>query len=249
MLLMAWMGVLFAQSNLNKGLTAFNQRAEGSIEDKARPEPINKAIKFYQLALREPEDEIEAVIGLLKSYYYKGKYVAESDDQKKYIFDQAKQLASIYMKQYSDRADLRYWYLSNLGSWAEVYGILTAAREGVADQMREHAEKIIELEPEYQNGGGYLLLGAVHYKSPYIPFILSWPDNKEAVKFLEKSTIIGYATPVQKVYLAQALYKERERKRAIKLLNEVANMSPSTNNSLSDWEQIKKARELLKKYN
>ena len=246
---MAWMGILFAQSNLNKGLTAFNQRAEGSVEDKARPEPINKAIKFYQLAIREPEDEIEAVIGLLKSYYYKGKYVAESDDQKKYIFDQAKQLASIYIKQYSDRADLRYWYLSNLGSWAEVYGILTAAREGVADQMREHAEKIIELEPEYQNGGGYLLLGAVHYKSPYIPFILSWPDNKEAVKFLEKSTIIGDATPVQKVYLAQALYKERERKRAIKLLNEVANMSPSTNNSLSDWEQIKKARELLKKYN
>ena len=201
------------------------------------------------MAIREPEDEIEAAIGLLKSYYYKGKYVAESDEQKKYIFDQAKQLASIYMKQYSDRADLRYWYLSNLGSWAEVYGILTAAREGVADQMREHAEKIIELEPEYQNGGGYLLLGAVHYKSPYIPFILSWPDNKEAVKFLEKSTIIGDATPVQKVYLAQALYKERERKRAIKLLNEVANMSPSTNNSLSDWEQIKKARELLKKYN
>ena len=129
-----------------------------------------------------------------------------------------------------------------------MYGILAAAREGVADQMREHALKIIGLDPNYEDGGGYFMLGAVHYKSPYIPFLLSWPDNEEAVKWLEKAVNTGEATPVQKVYLAQALYKEKEKEGALKLLNAVANMTPSRNDPLSDWEQIKKARAFLKEY-
>ena len=152
------------------------------------------------------------------------------------------------LDKYPKNVELHFWYLSNLGSWAEVYGILTAAKEGVADQMKDHALTIIALNPNYEDGGGYFMLGAVHYKSPYIPFFLSWPDNDEAIKWLKKANETGEAKPVQKVYLAQALYKNKEKSSAISLLEEVTNMTPTKVESLADWEQIKKARILLKEY-
>ncbi|HIB80194.1 MAG TPA: hypothetical protein EYO54_08285 [Candidatus Marinimicrobia bacterium] len=227
-------------------MTAYNRRAEGSIEDQANPKQINDAIEFFQFAM--DESKVEAVVGLLKSYYFKGKYIAKTENEKKVIYNSAKELALENLDKYPKNIELHYWYLSNLGSWAEVYGILTAAKEGVADQMKDHALTIIELNPNYEDGGGYFMLGAVHYKSPYIPFFLSWPDNDEAIKWLKKANETGEAKPVQKVYLAQALYKNKEKSSAISLLEEVTNMTPKKVESLADWEQIKKARILLKEY-
>ena len=89
------------------------------------------------------------------------------------------------------------------------------------------------------------MLGVVHYKSPYIPFILSWPDNDKAISYISKSISIGEPIPNQKVYLAQALYKDGRKVEAIKLLEEVANMQPSINDKVRDWEQIGIAKQLL----
>jgi tetratricopeptide (TPR) repeat protein len=246
LIIFIWVGILFSQSNLEKGMTTYNRRAEGSIEDQANPKQINYAIEFFQFAM--DESKVEAVVGLLKSYYFKGKYIAKTENEKKVIYNSAKELALENLDKYPKNVELHYWYLSNLGSWAEVYGILTAAKEGVADQMKDHALTIIELNPNYEDGGGYFMLGAVHYKSPYIPFFLSWPDNDEAIKWLKKANETGDAKPVQKVYLAQALYKNKEKSSAISLLEEVTNMTPTKVESLADWEQIKKARILLKEY-
>ena len=246
LIIFIWVGILFPQSNLEKGMTAYNRRAEGSIEDQANPKQINDAIEFFQFAV--DESKVEAVVGLLKSYYFKGKYVAKTEDEQKVIYNSAKELALENLDKYPKNVELHFWYLSNLGSWAEVYGILTAAKEGVADQMKDHALTIIELNPNYEDGGGFFMLGAVHYKSPYIPFFLSWPDNDEAIKWLKKANETGEAKPVQKVYLAQALYKNKEKSSAISLLEAVTNMTPTKVESLADWEQIKKARILLKEY-
>ena len=152
----------------------------------------------------------------------------------------------MYKRQES--VEYRYWYLVNLGSWAEEYGILAAAREGVADQMRFHSKKIIELDPNYENGAGYFLLGAVHYKSPYVPFILSWPSNKDAIMWLQRAYDTGEAEIAQVVYLAQALNKDKKKEAAVDLLKMVIERTPSADNYASDWEWIKKARRILKSF-
>ena len=114
--------------------------------------------------------------------------------------------------------------------------------------MKEHSEIIISLDPEYENGGGFFMLGAVHFKSPYIPFFLSWPDNDKAITYLTKALTIGEETPNQKVYLAQALYRDGQKKRAIEILKDVASMTPSTSEIVRDWEQIELAEQLLSEY-
>ena len=237
-----------SQNELEKGITYYNQRLEGSVKSSAKPEPITNAINNFQYALKNAATETDAALYLLKSYYFRGKYVHKDKEKQKFDFSKGKELGEKYVKNYPDSAPFQFWYLVNLGSWSEVYGIITAAREGVAEIMKEHSEKIISLDPEYENGGGYFMLGAVHFKSPYIPFLLSWPDNDDAIKYLTKAINVGEATPNQKIYLAQAMYKDGQKSYAINMLKEVSNMQPSVEETVRDWEQIELAEQLLSEY-
>ena len=132
-----------------------------------------------------------------------------------------------------------------MGRWAQVYGTFAAAKEGVADLMKLHSEKIIELDDQYMDGGGYFMLGAVHLKSPYIPFILSWPSNKEAINYLTKAYNQGEDTPSQNVYLARSLYKGGEKEKAIKMLRKFIFRPISEKNKVEDLEYKLEAENLL----
>ena len=240
------MMIASAKAGINEGIEFYQNRQEGSNGTVASIANINKAIEQFSSALLTPESEKEAALYLLKSYYYKAEFAIQEKDEKKKVFNEGKALGEKYIEKYPDSPEFRYWYLVNLGSWAQVYGILTAAREGVSDLMRTHSEKIIELDPKYRNGGGYFMLGAVHYKSPYIPFLLSWPDNDEAIKFLQLAVNTGKAEMNQKNYLAQAVSKDGQHEKAKNLLTEVINTEPDSANLVEDLNDIEEARQLLK---
>jgi TPR repeat protein len=114
--------------------------------------------------------------------------------------------------------------------------------------MFKYSNKIIELDKNYADGGGYFLLGAAHFKAPYIPFILSWPNNKEAIKYLKKATETGDETASQTVYLAQAFFKNKNKERAISLLQTLLEKKKSPDRLIDDLEQHQKAKNLLVKW-
>ena len=240
------MMIASAKAGINEGIEFYQKRQEGSNGTLASIENINKAIEQFSSALLTPESEKDAALYLLKSYYYKAEFAIQEKDENKKVFNEGKALGEKYIEKYPESPEFRYWYLVNLGSWAQVYGILNAAREGVSDLMRTHSKKIIELDPKYRNGGGYFMLGAVHYKSPYIPFLLSWPDNDEAIKFLQLAVDTGMAEMNQKNYLAQAVSKDGQHEKAKKLLTEVMNTEPDPANLVEDLDDIEEARQLLK---
>ena len=239
------MMIASAKAGINEGVDFYSKRQVGSNGSLASNENIDKAIEQFSAALLSPESEKDAALYLLKSYYYKAEFAIQDKKEKKSIFNEGKTLGEKYIEKYPTSPEFRYWYLVNLGSWAQVYGILTAAREGVSDLMRTHSEKIIELDPEYRNGGGYFMLGAVHFKSPYIPFLLSWPDNDEAIKYLQLAVETGKAEMNQKNYLAQAINKDGQVEKARKLLTEVINTEPDPANLVEDLDDIKEAKQLL----
>jgi len=238
----------FGQSDFQKGVTHYNKRHEGCIEDRAKPMQIERAITYFENVLSNETNKKEAALYLLKSYYFKGKFAEEDKDLKKNILKKGKDFGLGLIEEFPNSVECRYWYLVNLGSWAEEYGIFAAAKEGVADQMKYHSGKIISLNPEYENGAGYFLLGAVHYKAPYIPFILSWPNNKEAIKYLRLAYDTGDVEIAQMVYLSQALHKGKRKDEAIFLIEKAMNVEPSKDNYASDWEWIKKAKNIFHKY-
>ena len=240
------MMIASAKAGINEGADFYSKRQDGSKGTLASTKNIDKAIKQFSSALLSPESEKDAALYLLKSYYYKAEFAVQDKEEKKKIFNEGKALGEKYIEKYPESPEFRYWYLVNLGSWAQVYGILTAAREGVSDLMRTHSEKIIELDPKYRNGGGYFMLGAVHFKSPYIPFLLSWPDNDDAIKYLQLAVDTGKAEMNQKNYLAQAVSKDGQHEKAKILLTEVINTEPDPANLVEDLDDIEEARQLLK---
>ena len=89
------------------------------------------------------------------------------------------------------------------------------------------------------------MLGAVHFKSPRIPFFLSWPSNDEAVKYLNKAFETGRSTPNQTVYLARALKKDGLDKRAQNLLQELVAAPLLLEELVENAEQKELAKKLL----
>ena len=234
-------------TDLNEGINYYNSRSENHKNLIANAHNIDKSINFFKTVIENKEDRM-ATIYLLKSYFYKGEYVVKDKDEKKRIFNIGKTLAESAIKKFPNSVEIRYWYLVNLGSWAKVYGVFKAAREGVADIMREESKKIISLDPLYENGGGYFMLGAVHYKSPYIPFILSWPNIDIAIEKLSLSVETGYATFNQQNYLAQAYYKSGNKTKAKEILKNVINSVPRQSNIVEDLNDIDEAKLLLQEY-
>ena len=228
-----------------RGVRSYDARATGARGLNVQAGPINATIKEFKKAYKNPSEELEAGIYLMRCYYYKGKFVTKNDEQKKIIFSEGKTLGENLIKKYPNSPGVRYWYLVNLGSWAELYGTLAAAKEGVASIMRDHAKKIIALDPYYGNGGGYFMLGAVHFKSPYIPFLLSWPSNEKALEYLGKAYNTGQKRPSQAVYFARALYKNGKKEDAKALLNLLLKQPYSESEPVEDFEQHEIARELL----
>jgi len=235
--------------SFEKGVELYDLRSKQSVGLKANPVYIDSAISSFSTAKNIKPYELEASIYLLKCFYFKGKYVFDNQEEKKNIFNKGKELGESLIRSYPKSPGAYYWYLVNLGSWSEEYGIIAAAREGAADIMFKYSNKIIELDKNYADGGGYFLLGAAHFKAPYIPFVLSWPNNKEAIKYLKKATETGEETASQTVYLAQALFKNKNKERAISLLQTLLKKKKSPDRLIDDLEQHQIAKNLLVKWN
>lgn len=237
--------LIFPQSNIGMGKLFYDNREQGRDALIASTKSIDEAIRIFSIELSENPKSLEAVEYLLKSYYYRAEYATIDIENKKLFFDKGKNLGIDYIDKFPESVEIRYWYLANLGGWAKVYGTLNAAKEGVADQMRTHAIKIIEIDSTYKNGGGYYLLGAVHFKSPYIPFLLSWPDNDIAIKYLTLAVETGKAELIQLNYLAQALNKDGQIEKAKQILNRVVNSDPNPDNLIEELNYINEAKNLL----
>ena len=143
-------------THYERGVQLYEKRANKAQGLKANTEFIDQAINEFLKGYKTSGSELNSGIYLLRCYYYKGKFVAKDDQKKKEFFNQGKALGEKLIKLYPKDVGAYYWYLVNLGSWSEVYGILSAAKEGVANTMRDYSTKIIDIDPNYSDGGGYL---------------------------------------------------------------------------------------------
>ena len=81
---------LKGQGNLEKGIEYYNNRQDGSIKSTAVNTHINNAINIFKVAINNPSTEAEAALYLMKSYYFRAKYVHKDVDKKKEDFNNGK---------------------------------------------------------------------------------------------------------------------------------------------------------------
>lgn len=223
-LLFAGSGLL-AQTALEQADALWEKRGENFNQQTllADPAHIDQAIQLYQEALDSAtgEAKAEATWKLIRAYYFKGNYTTNDSEAKKAIFDKGKELGEAAIEEFPNSPGVFLFTAIVWGVWGEEFGIFKAARKGVAGKIKEYCERVIELDPNYDNAGGYRVLGRVYFKAPKIPFILGWPSKEKAIGFLEKGLAAAPDNLITKQFLAEALYAEDQKERAIELLNEI----------------------------
>lgn len=184
---------------------------------------IDQAIMLYKQAIESATgtEKEEAIWKLMRAYYFKGKYTTHDSEARKKIYDLGKEMGKVGLEEFPNSAGINLFSAIVWGVWGEEYGILKAAREGVAGKIKELCEKVNEIDPNFDEAGGYRVLGRVYFKAPKIPLILGWPSKKKAVEILEQGFKIAPDNLNTKQFLAEALHSQGQKDRAIQLLKEI----------------------------
>ncbi len=256
-----------------EGDRMYSRRQEGRVGVRASVGPINQAIAAYEEAARDP-DYVEARWKLVRALYFKGAYTGLEEGPRKAVFQKAKRVADEaigilgkslekrgikgflefgpnalagHFKDRSDAAPTFFWAAVAWGEWALSAGKLEAARTGAADTIRDYALTVIGLDPDFEEGGGYRILGRLHDQAPWIPFVTGWVSSDEAVKSLRLAMQQNKRNFVNRHFLAEALYRgdAKAKAEAIALEEALAGGAPSPQHLIEELKIQEDARRNL----
>lgn len=239
---------LKGQNAFERGKQLYEQRAAETDSFRADPANINKAIEAFQQSLDQDLKAEQAAAYLLKSYYFKGMFTGLTEDQQQEIYDKGRTLGEKMMERFPDSVPIKFWYSANIGRWADVHGFVQAATGGIAKKLRRICEDIIEIDPQYQGGGGYRILAQVHFHAPSIPLVMSWPSKDKALELIEKAMEIAPDYPPNRMLYAQILLEFDRMDEAGEQLQYILDMDLRATHIVEDRYIKHRSRQLLKEH-
>ncbi len=266
-------GSLSSNPLVAEGDRMYGRRQEGRNGPVASAGPINQAIALYEKAAQAP-DLVEARWKLARALYFKGAYTGLDPDSRKAVFQKSRRVAedaigilgrSLEQKgikgfldlgpealagklhDRSDSAPTYFWAAVSWGEWALSTGKLEAAKTGAADRIRDYALTVIGIDPQFEEGGGYRVLGRLNDEAPWIPFITGWVSREEALKALRLAVQVNGRNFLNRHFLAEALYRgdEKEKAEAVSLEESILADSPSPQHLVEDLRTQEGARRNL----
>jgi hypothetical protein len=245
-----------------RGDEAFTRRQEGRFGITANPRRISEAIAEYQTAAEAP-DNLEARWKLMRALYFKGVYCGLDPSARKAVFEQARRVADgaltilarragrievadlIKMsaplraqafEKEPDAAATFYWGAACRGQWGLSVGKIEAARAGLAERIRDDAATVIEIDPKFEDAGGYRVMGRLHDEAPDIPFLTGWVSKDEAVRNLRLAVGAYPRNFANRHFLAEALFHSGAAglEEAIKIEESVVADAPSPQHLVED---------------
>jgi hypothetical protein len=256
--------------------THYSRRQDGRVGARANPREIAQAVAGYDRAAEAP-DNAEARWKLARALYFQAAYTGQDADSQQAIYDKARRAgeeavrilerrarnkgvtsfegrspADVAAAVVSDRDALPTFFWTGVawGQWALVSGKMRAARTGAAEKIRDDASIVIALDPEFEEGGGYRILGRLHHQAPKIPFLTFWVSQDRALENLRRAVAVNERNFVNRHFLAEALADggPAERAEAIRIEESLAADAPSPGHLVEDLSTQEEARKNLLKW-
>jgi hypothetical protein len=239
----------------------YSRRQEGRVGSRASEREIAAAIASYDSATRAP-DSAEARWKLARALYFKAAYTGVDSDAQRALYEKARRAADEAIEIVQKRArggDLStdpdaapsyFWSAVAWGQWALLAGKVEAAKMGVAEKVRGYATMVMAIDPNFEEGGGYRILGRLHDQAPWIPFLTGWVSREQAVKNLRLAIKANSQNFVNRLFLAEALASgaAAERAEAIEILQQLVADGPSPAHLVEDLKIQDDARADLQKW-
>ena len=254
----------------------YSRRQDGRVGARANPREIAQAVAGYDSAAQAP-DSAEARWKLARALYFQAAYTGQDADSQEAIYDKARRAGEEAVRILERRARNRgvtsfegrspeyvaaavvsdrdalptfFWTGVAWGQWALVSGKMKAARTGAAEKIRDDASIVIALDPEFEEGGGYRLLGRLHHQAPKIPFLTFWVSRDKALENLRRAVAVNERNYVNRHFLAEALADggPAERAEAIRIEESLAADAPSPGHLVEDLSTQEEAKRNLAKW-
>ncbi len=230
---------------LTDGIELYDNRAEGAVGLKANPENLFKALTIFQNAFNRKEDLEISGLYLMRTQEYIARFIETETEKKKQRFEAERKIGEQLVKLYPNSAPVRFAYISAIGLWAEQVGAMKSAKDGVLGKMKEQVEALIKIDSMYNNAAGYKVMGLMNLKTPYIPFFLTWPSDKEGKRLVEKALKYFPKDHGNNYYYAEVLEKFGLKDRAKLYVNVVLALPCRKELLLEDRKFQEDAKQLL----
>ncbi|HVQ54704.1 MAG TPA: hypothetical protein VMT25_05975 [Thermoanaerobaculia bacterium] len=251
------------------------RRQEGRVGARASTGPINSAISGYEAAASRDPDSVEARWKLMRAFYFKGNFTGLDEESQKAVFEKAKRVGDEAvgileksvddkgvkgileygpealagaLKDRSDSAPTYFWAAACWGQWAITQGKIEAVRMGAADKIRSYGLTVIGIDPEFEDGGGYRVVGRLNDQAPWIPFITGWVSRDEALKYLRLAMKVSPRNFSNRHFLADALHHggdAKDQAEAIALEEALVADAPSPQRLVEELSMQEMARQNL----
>ncbi|HXM77323.1 MAG TPA: hypothetical protein VN971_11135, partial [Thermoanaerobaculia bacterium] len=91
-----------------------------------------------------------------------------------------------------------------------------------ASRIRDDCRTLIALDPAFEEGGGYRILGRLHDQAPRIPFVTGWVSRAEGLRLLRFAVAEAPRNFVNRQFLAEALERSGDRAGAVAIERSIA---------------------------
>ena len=255
----------------------WTERSLEATGGEAVPARVEALVAGCRKAVALDPESLEPRWRLMRALYFQGEHVAASAEVKKLVFEEGKKAGEEALgivrrrvagatgrktekespvqlapaaKEIPGVVPSFLWAAVDWGKWALVFGKTAAARQGAADRIRDYAAAVVLLDPSFESGAGYRVLGRLHHQTPAIPFFTMWASRDEALKYLRLSVTAGPTHFYNRLYLAEALwdYEKDKRSEARRMLEELVAAPPSSDYLVEDRRAQEDARALLSRW-
>ena len=235
---------------------AWVRRDEGRAGPRASSRRISEAVSGYETAAASP-DSIEARWKLARALFFEAKFTGLAPEAQRALFEKARDAGEEALARLGgrgeslaadpDAAPAYFWTAVAWGEWAQVVPRVKAAKTGAAARVRDYAAKVIAIDPRFEEGGGYRILGRLHDRAPRIPFITGWVSRAEALRNLRLAVEVAPRNFVNRHFLAEALASgdRPAREEAIRIEQEVVADAPSPAHLVEDVAVQEEAKKHL----
>ncbi len=241
-------------------------RAAGRDGALANPREISEAISLYERAAPEVP---EAQWKLARALYFLGSYTGLDEKGQRAVFERARKAgegsvrsvaarrgnadprkldpaaAANLVRQDPDGPAAFFWTAVAWGQWSLGSGKMEAARKGAARRIRDDCLTVIALDPAYEEGGGYRILGRVHDQAPRVPLVTGWVSRSEGLRFLRLALAQAPRNFVNRHFLAEALARSGAIGDAIAIEERLVSDSPGADHLVEEIAIQEAARKNL----
>jgi tetratricopeptide (TPR) repeat protein len=196
------------------------------------------ALEMYEKSIEQYPNEVEPYWKASRAAWWIADHTTSSIE-KIATFQKGIDLAKKALVLNPNSVEAHFWLGGNMGSFGEAKGVLKSLF--LVKPIRKEMEDVIRLNPTFDGGAGYRVLGVVDYKVPGF----AGGNKKRALENLNKALAIDSTSSFNHYYMAEYFFTVGNKAKASEHLAILQSLTPRSELDKPDVMMMQKKGEAL----